>query len=73
MQKRITTEVLSQEIIEQLPFDELERLGGNKEKTLKKLNEVYQYHKKCFATTNRGDLSMLKELVQSCIYMQKFS
>lgn len=35
MQKRITTEVLSQEIIEQLPFDELERLGEIRKRLLK--------------------------------------
>ena len=69
---RLTTDVLSEDVLNQLDLSTFISFGGKKEQIEKILNEVYQYHPKCFIKTNKGDLSFLKEVIDKQIYILKF-
>lgn len=69
---RLTTDVLSENILSQLDFKDFIFLGGKKEQIEKILNETYQYHPKCFLKTNQGDLSFLQKIVDDKTYILKF-
>ena len=43
-----------------------------KEKAVRQLNEVYQYLPKCYVKFNKGDYSVLNDLMQKYIYLVKF-
>ncbi len=70
--RRLTTNTLSEEVLNQLDIDSFISLGGDGDRLKKILNDIYQYHPKCFAKTNKGDLSFLKEIVGQKIYILKF-
>ena len=70
--RRLTTNSLSEEILNQLDFETFIFHGGKKEQLEKMLNEIYQYHPKCFNRTNKGDLSFLQKVVDDKTYILKF-
>lgn len=70
--RRLTTDVLSEEVLNQLDFSSYTFFGGKKEQIEKILNETYQYHIECFRTTNQGDLSFLQKVVDDKTYILKF-
>lgn len=69
--RRITYRVLSESILNKLPLNEYESIGGDIKTLIKHLNECYQFRAKCFAKTNKGDYSQLIEIIDKYIYLKK--
>ena len=70
--RRLTTEDLSEDVLSKLPLEYYQSIGGDKEKAIRQLNEVYQYLPKCYVKVNKGDYSILNDLMQKYIYLVKF-
>lgn len=71
--ERLTNNVLSEEILSKLNFENFISFGGEKERLIKVLNELYQYHPTCFNRTNKGDLSFLKNTIDKKTDILKYS
>lgn len=69
---KLTDLTLSQDILDILNLEEVEKFGGKKDKIIKKLNEHYQYHGKTFSTVNKGDLSLLCAVVVKYVHELKY-
>ena len=70
---RLTTNILSEEVLSKLDFETFISFGGEKEKLIKTLNEIYQHHPICFNKTNKGDLSFLRNIIESKTDILKFN